>query len=711
MSKSNPLFKRIVFAVVLLIPFIYSFFYLKAYWDPYGNMERIPVALVNEDSGDKGEKIVNKLLEGNVLDFEKTDKDTAQNGLRDKKYYATITFPSDFTKDLESATETTKTPAVIEYSPNQKSNYLASQIINRVVLSVEQSVRSEVASTVVSTLSDKLDEIPAKLEQISDGTSQLQSGANQLSNGLYTLDNKYTLFDNGLGTAYSGSKQLGNGLVALNSGLNSLNNGAQTLNSGVAQINSALSNVDTSKLDALKSGVNQLNSGADTLSNNLKTYVTGVEQLATGLKTVETTITATITNVTTEVSTIKNSIIDEINNIPSFILSDTLKAQLISRLEERYTTAQQSLLNRIAPYLPAINQLRDGVNQLLDTSIYGVTPGQALVSGSEQLTNGTAQLQAGVSELSALTEKLNLLKDSLAQVEQGTAALQSGTDQLLAGSNTAVSGSNTLANGLNELKVNSTAIKNGISTLDNGSFTLANGITTLKNSVDNGISTSKDDLKKLDGLAEFTANPVEIKETDMGKVDAYGISFTPLFVSIGLWVGALMTYVVLFYDQEHRFGLLDSKNRSLKQSAVYLGIAVGLGLLTAFLLKLCIGFSVTNIFGYYASSILIAITFMSIIQCLITLFGDAGKLLALIILVLQLAASGGTFPVETVDSALSWLNPFLPMTYSINLVKENVISSDNLSAGNIVVLIGFLVVNFGLTAGYYILFHKKANKS
>ena len=130
-------------AVVLLIPFMYSFFYLKAYWDPYGHMDDIPVAIVNEDKTvdgqNKGKDLVNSLKKKNTLDISVVNKNKADSGLKNKDYYAVITIPSDFTSDLLSAEQSDKTAATITYSPNQKSNYLASQIINRVVSEVETS--------------------------------------------------------------------------------------------------------------------------------------------------------------------------------------------------------------------------------------------------------------------------------------------------------------------------------------------------------------------------------------------------------------------------------------------------------------------------------------------------------------------------------------------------------------------------------------------
>ena len=152
--KKNNYFKYIVIAAVILIPFMYSFFYLKAYWDPYGkgNIDNIPVAIVNEDDGDKGEEIIDSIKKAKKLKLVSTTNKKATDGLYNNEYYAVITIPSDFTDSLNSASEENKRHATITYSPNQKSNYLASQIINNVVLNVEKNLDNKVNSTIVDNL-------------------------------------------------------------------------------------------------------------------------------------------------------------------------------------------------------------------------------------------------------------------------------------------------------------------------------------------------------------------------------------------------------------------------------------------------------------------------------------------------------------------------------------------------------------------------------
>ena len=324
----------------------------------------------------------------------------------------------------------------------------------------------------------------------------------------------------------------------------------------------------------------------------------------------------------------------------------------------------------------------------------------------KQVSEGVTQLNNNTSQIQTLGNSIKKLQISLAQVQDGTGKLKDGIGELKTGTDKIQVGSNSLSKGLGELSKNSSVIKTALQKLDDGAKSaldggnkLTDGIIALKTSIKEGKNTAENQIKKLDGIKEFVEDPVEFKEESFGEVESYGVAFTPLFLSIGLWVGALMCYVVLYYDQENRFKLLGkyAENKFL-QIGLYFGIAILQGILTGMLLKLGLGFNVQNTILYYSSCIVIAIAFMSVIQFLIVNFGDIGKFIALIILVLQLAASGGTFPVETIDKGFRIFTNFLPMTYAIRLLKESLVLIDEGVAGkNILMLLAFAVFTLVIT--------------
>ena len=171
-----------------------------------------------------------------------------------------------------------------------------------------------------------------------------------------------------------------------------------------------------------------------------------------------------------------------------------------------------------------------------------------------------------------------------------------------------------------------------------------------------------------------------------------------------------MAFVVLYYDQENRFKLFGKNaERKILRTALYGLLAVAQGLSLGFLLKLGLGFEVTNIWLYYGTCILIAILFLNIVEFLIVTFVDIGKFAALIILILQLAATGGTFPIETVPQGFQAIHNFLPMTYTIKLIKESLVCIDsNLLQQNFLIVFVMAVV-FILINGVNDVIRKKKN--
>ncbi|MBO5004303.1 MAG: YhgE/Pip family protein [Clostridia bacterium] len=291
--NKNKFMKTIIFIVILLIPVIYSFFYLKSYWDPYGNLQDLQVAIVNLDKGEdeqnQGEELIKSLIDSGTIKICDVDSNEAQIGLVNGKYYAKIVIPEDFTKSLNNAQNADREKTVITYAPNKKSNYLAYQIINNVVTKTELSLQAKVSEKVVASLKEKLEEVPTKMEEINDGVGKVQEGTNTLNVGLKTLEEgtntlktNYEKFDNGVLNAYQGSKTLQNGVNAVKSGTKDLSSGADTVSMAVSQIQEGLQELSSKTENGIQSiddGVSKLVSGSESLDENLNNYINGVDTL------------------------------------------------------------------------------------------------------------------------------------------------------------------------------------------------------------------------------------------------------------------------------------------------------------------------------------------------------------------------------------------------------------------------------------------------
>ena len=711
--QNKKFFKIIVFIVVLCIPIIYSFFYLKSYWDPYGNLKDMKIAIVNLDKGvddtNQGKELVKELKDKDVMNFCEVSQDDALKGLQNNDYYATITIPSNFTECLNSAKEENKKVATITYSPNQQSNYLASQIINKVVTATEMQLQSKVSKEVVSTLSSTLSDVPNSLQYISNGateiyngTSSLNSGLKDLNNGIDQLNNKYEEFNTGIENAYKGSSNLNNGISQVNSGMNSLSAGASTLDDAISKIDSGVDSLTKNggdKISQLTQGIETLNNGASKLDAGVNSYTTNTDTLATNIQSYVAGVQAIDEN--------QNKILQSIINYNKVVNGSTVVDPTLKALADN----AQSVLN-----IQTQKKITQSGTAISNGALELSKQSETLRAGSKSVSKGTNTLKSNTSELSGLMNKIGTLKSALSSVKTGTQTLKTGVNTLKEGGTQVQNGSKSLEEGLQTLSSSSKTVSQALNTLDEGSKSavegsseLLNGVNTFKTEINKGLEDSKAELTKLNGLNDFVEEPVVIEEQPYGEVNSYGVAFTPLFLSIGLWVGALMCYVVLYYDKRHRFGKLDynEKNKIL-QNLMYIGIGLADGIITGLLLKLGLGFEVANLGIYCLECAVVGAVFMTIIQFLIRNLGDIGKFLALIILVLQLAAAGGTFPVETIDKGFRFLNPLLPMTYSIKVFKECLIQTDtHFILSNTVVLIIIALVLGLITLGIEIIKKKK----
>ncbi len=644
---------------VLIVPLLYSYFYLGAFWDPYSRLEKVPVAVVNEDSGavingksrNVGQEICDKLKEDATLDFTFTDSASAKDGLTGTKYYAIITIPRNFSSTIASTDKSTKEMAIITYSSNEKRNYLASQILNNAVTKVEMTVRASIDEELVAALSQHLKETPDKLQTLvlKNGTGKLQSGSSKLFAGSTTLaaglksyKKKLTQFQSGISQANSGSSTLKINLKSLQTGMSKLEVGVGTLNKAAGSLTSlqkgatALSNGSV----ALKQGVNSYTSGVNSLLSNVEATTKALAIYAA--KTGDPTITKIVAGLTTK---------DNLANL------NALKVGSI------------------------------GLNQATDKVTTGA---EALAMGANQLT----KLQDGISSL----------KSGITSAYKGTKALAIGSANLAKGLRKLDSVSKKLTSA-------SSRLSSGAYKLQNGLKELTAGISKVNTSVTDSIKTAKDQLPALTGLDQYAATPVTVASDPYAPVPNYGTAFAPYFLSLSLWVGGLMIFFGIYFDPDRKFKLLSrNSNHPLKRTIVYWLIGLAQAVLLCIVLIIGLGLNVVNHPLFFISSCLVSLVFVTIIQLFLLFFKNVGKFLAIALLILQLTSCGGTFPMETVPKIFNHLFPFMPMTYSVGLFKEAISGTgDNaLIMKNICILVGILVVTLAVTIILTIIKKKKS---
>ncbi|BCN31173.1 YhgE/Pip domain-containing protein [Anaeromicropila herbilytica] len=742
--SSKKIASIIVIIGVIIVPLLYSFFYLDAFWDPYSSLETLPVAIVNEDKGavindeqrNVGQELCDKLKDEGTLKFIFTDADTAKKGVEGKKYYSSITIPNDFSESIKSASTTDKKTAELIYVTNEKRNYLASQILKSAVLKIEMSVRSSVDKEIVSNLADKLKSTPDKLTTLSDGlqklydgSSDLQSGTSKLNDGAKDLKNGATKLANGSSKLISGTSDLKNGISTLTNGTDKLAAGSKSLKTGTSTFNSKLkeyqSGVNTAttgskslsdNMAKLDTGINKLLAGATQLEtatkniNDLKTgsssLAAGAEQLNTGITTYTTGVDSLVANVTktTQVLAAYAQKTGD-KTIGALVAQLTSKENLasIQALSQASTTLKTASgqisagASKLSAGTANVNELQSGISQL-KAGLQNAKDGSGkLTTGSKTLNQGMTKLNTATTQLVTASAKISTGASTL---NNGLAQLKAGASKLYTGAGSLFNGASTLNNGVLTLKDGTVTLATGTYDLNDGATKINDGIQTAKDKVDDSITDANEQIKALDGLDEYAKEPVNVDTSKYAPVPNYGTAFAPYFMSLSLWVGGLMIFFGIYLDADEKYKLLarNSTNKVLRTFA-YLLIGVVQAVFLAIILLVCLGLKVKSIPLFVASCILVSLVFIAIIQFFLIFFKDVGKFLALLMLILQLTSCGGTFPMETVPKVFNVLYPFMPMTYSVGLFKEAIsgVGHTSLAWHNGIVLLAIFFIITALT--------------
>jgi putative membrane protein len=666
----------ICFCVILgivIIPLMYSYFYLGAFWDPYSRLQDLPVAVVNLDKGavvngqtrNLGQEMCDELKANGSLKFVFTDKEDAENGTKGTEYYAVLTIPEDFTSDVASVSSADKQTAQLTLKSNEKRNYLAAQILNSAVKEVELSLRGKLNAEIVNTLCNKLKSTPDQLtelvnglSQLSDGAGKIEDGTGKFADGTATLKDGQNTFTDKLGQFNSGVANAQSGANQLYSGINALNDGIEKLANGAKQLDSATENID------------ELRKNSALLAEKAKEYNQGMSAYATGVESLIASVESTAQFLRTYVKANPQ------------LMQNQAFAQFITSLGSTENTGNIAALKQYT------TQMMEGSAAISDA-----------ISLLSNATAGIPELKAGITQL----------KESLIKTQDGSQQIVQGSKTLKDGLATLNSAAKQLSDASKQLAEGAEAVNSGAEELKNGTAALKDGINTAKTQIDEKMAETDEQLKLLDGLGTYAEAPVTITNEATDPVPNYGTAFSPYFLSLSMWVGGLVIFVGIYFDTDRKFKLLSrNSDKVVLRSFAYLLIALIQAVLLGFILRYGLGLEVNHPTLYYLSCCLISLVFVAIVQFLMVVFKDIGKFLSIALLILQLTACGGTFPMETVPKLFNILYPFMPMTYSVRLLKEAISGVDTSgAAANIWVLVGILVVFMGLTVLYAIIKKKK----
>ena len=588
-------------------------------------------------------------------------------------------------------------------------------------------------------LSSKSPELVRGINQLYTGVESYTGGVSQLNAGLNQFSSGVSAYTNGVGSLAIGANQLSNQSATLRMGVEQLSEGIQQLSSkldassgkkdqinqlsyGLNRLNQTIKNIDvgnTKQLDSVLSSIvslsNQMLASAQsekatTLANIQSTAAyqsltseqqaeisASVSQNSTdSIQSAQSIIALVqglqgslenLQNQSSNLSTLKN----QANQV--LPLASTSLTGLSSGLTEiqgavtsKLVPASQSITSGVNAYTAGVDKVSQGANQLSEKNSTLTGSLNQLVSGATTLTQKSSNLTAGVGQL---VEKTPELVSGIEKLSTGSNQLNQKSQELIAGVDKLQSGSSRLADKSSQLLSGASQLENGANKLADGSGKLAEGGTKLTSgleglqigvaSLGQGLGNASDQLKSASTEsknAEILSNPLSISKTDNDQVPVNGIAMAPYMISVALFVAAISTNMIFAKlpsgrHPESRWAWLKSRAEINGIIAVLAGILVYGGVHL-------IGLTANHEMRTFILIILTSLVFMSMVTALTTWNSRIGAFFSLILLLLQLASSAGTYPLALTNDFFRAINPWLPMSYSVSGLRQTISMTGNI---------------------------------
>ena len=588
-------------------------------------------------------------------------------------------------------------------------------------------------------LSSKSPELVGGINQLYTGVESYTGGVSQLNAGLNQFSSGVSAYTNGVGSLATGANQLSNQSATLRMGVEQLSEGIQQLSSkldasseqkdqinqlssGLNQLNQAIQNIDvgdTKQLDSVLSSIvslsNQMLASAqsDKATTLANIQSTAAYQSLTSEQQAE--ISASVSQNSTDSIQSAQSIVALVQGLQGSLENlqnqssnlSTLKNQanqvlplastsltgLSSGLTEiqgavasQLVPASQSIASGVNAYTAGVDKVSQGANQLSEKNSTLTGSLDQLVSGSNTLTQKSSNLTAGVGQL---VEKTPELVSGIESLSSGSAQLNNKSPELIAGLAALQFGSSQLTDKSTQLLSAASQLGSGAMKIADGAGKLADGGTTLTSSLEDlqtgvdslrqGLGNANNQLKSASTEsenAETLSDPLFLSKTDNDQVPVNGIAMAPYMISVALFVAAISTNMIFAKlpsgrHPESRWAWLKSRSEINGIIAVLAGVLVYGGVHL-------IGLTANHEMRTLILIIITSLAFMSMVTALTTWNSRIGAFFSLILLLLQLASSAGTYPLALTNDFFKGVNPWLPMSYSVSGLRQTISMTGNI---------------------------------
>ena len=661
---SHNVIALIVILGLIIVPCLYAWFNIAACWDPYGNTGKIKIAVASVDEGYEGELIslnvnigdtvLSSLRENTQMDWIFTSKKKALNGVESGKYYAAIVIPETFSNDMMSVfSENIQSPEITYYY-NAKENAIAPKVTDKGASAVQTQVNEVFIKTIANTVLDALQTVSNTVDEsgadaiVSNLTTNLDRINNSLTTVTGTLQSYARMTEAAQMMLDTTSAFLKQSQETSGNSLNSLKDTQKSFNT----IQDAISGTTDSINDALTSSTDFYIQISKTLDSTLQSQEKDNAAMANTLN----TLAKEVDTLTQPYITLRDLCVEIGNQYPA--VSD----------------ATGTLVGKLNESIASQNALRDKLNSAADALRSSSTDAASAKAEIDQLIQSSSQNLKNVQSdyESSVEDQLNQLLNSMKSTDSTVSSLLSQIDQSASGVYT-LSGS--ASSDLSQIK---TALENSCALLQKSSDKISDTLQKLDEIQESGDYSQMQDLLSgnHESISSFLASPVELNTNKLYPVENYGSSMAPFYSTLAMWVGGTILVAML------KVSISGSSLKGMKKVRDY---QVYFGRYIVFLL---IGLAQSTLIGlgdllylriqceapflFMLACWITSLVYINVIYTLTVSFGDVGKAIAVILMVIQVAGSGGTFPIEVAPKIFQSVYPLMPFAHSMAALRETI---------------------------------------
>ena len=644
----------IIIVGLIFLPSMYAWPNILSSWDPYSHTNNIKVAVISEDEGatvegksvNLGESLITNLKGNKNLDWQfVSSRQQAEDGVKIGDYYASIVIPKSFSSDITSITRGELKKATIEYTVNEKINAISPKITNSGASALANTIGKNFVEVANGVIFEKLHEAGVKFEENLPAIEQVKEKINH-------LNDNFTNYENSLNELIGKVDRGYNVLNTIQGTLPEIDRAATNSIMLANKTNVTIKNVENFNEIMLKNINTQLDKVIEISGEVVKVAEliqkkpTNPEETKAKMKSLDSRLEAAEKrlDIAKDIFEYLNSLSDQnlfqkqltkINTMESDItILRTLNKKIYSNIDN-YDAISTKVKADFLTAAKRVNYNSTDFKKKLNTEVAPLIK-RVLTNADSKIRNVSSVISRAQAQIPTINAKISEAEVKI-KIAQGK---------------------------LLKLQGEMPEIKEKVQEL-----------TGIVNKADGEIDTNAlFNLLKVDykQQAEFFANPVQLKENQLYHIKNYGSAMTPFYTVLSIWVGALLMSSLLTTKVEDEENKYKPYQKYFGRGLLFMIISLLQTLIITLGDMYLLGTQANSPYRFVVYALLISLLFSAIIYTTVCLLGNVGKAVCIVLLVLQIGSSGGTFPIQMTSSFFQALYPKVPFTYSISLLREAV---------------------------------------